>query len=140
MHSGWERTIALCCYLGALRVPVVALVLPEWAFTLPSGLLAAGAAWAYGRRRSPFLRYHGREGFRWTLQANLLVAGIALLGKALYYGWFYSGLPALNWLWHFSATGFRWTGALISVLTLVAMYKAARGDTSDALAQARQTG
>jgi hypothetical protein len=128
-----ERTAAVLCYLGALRVPLVALVLPEWAFTLPSGLLVAAAAWAYGRKRSPFLLHHGREGFWWSVQSNLVLLGIALLSKFIYYGWYYSGLVAANALWHFGATAFRWAGVLASILTLFVMYKAARGQTSDAL-------
>lgn len=128
-----ERAVAALCYLGALRVTVVALVLPEWAFTIPTGLLIAGAAWAYGRKHSPFLLHHGREGVKWAVQANLLLIALALLAKGLYYVWFYSGLTAVNALWHFSATGFRWAGVLVSVLTLFVMLKAARGQTDDAL-------
>jgi hypothetical protein len=126
----------MLCYLGALRVPLVALLLPEWAFTVPSGLLIAGTAWAYGRKRSPFLLHHGREGTKWALQANLLLAAMALLAKGLYYAWFYSGLTAANALWHFSATLFRWSGVLVSILTLFVMAKAARGQTADALSGA----
>lgn len=126
----------MLCYLGALRVPLVALVLPEWAFTVPSGLLIAGAAWLTGRkRRSAFLLHHGREGFKWALESNLLLAAMALLAKGLYYSWFYSGLPAANALWHFSATLFRWAGVLVSILTLFVMYKAARGESADAFSQ-----
>jgi hypothetical protein len=131
-----ERVIAALCYLGALRVPVVALLLPEWAFTVPSGLIVAGLAWAYGRRRSPFLLHHGREGFKWSLQANLLLAAIAVLARGLYYGWYYSGLPAVNAVWHFSATGFRWAGVLVSIMTLFVMVRATRGQTADALTAA----
>jgi hypothetical protein len=125
--------VALLCYLGALRVPIVALLLPGWAFTVPSGLVIAGAAWAYGRKRSPFLRHHGREGFKWALQANLVLAGLALLAKGLYLLWFYSGATAANALWHFSASTFRWAGLLVTVLTVYVMVKAARGSTGDAL-------
>lgn len=133
MSRPLERTIAVLCYLSALRVPLIALMLPEWAFTLPSGLLIAGAAWLYGRRRSPYLVHHAREGFRWAVQANLLLAAVAVIAKLFYYGWIYSGASAFDVLWHFSATVFRWAGVLVSVLTLFVMYKAARGSTNDAL-------
>jgi len=129
----FERALAALCYLGALRVPVVALVLPQLAFTVPSGLVLAGAAWAYGRKRSPFLYHHGREGFKWALQANLLLAAFAVLSKGLYSIWYYTGLASVNALWHFSATGFRWAGVLVSIITLFVMLKAARGSTADAL-------
>jgi hypothetical protein len=126
--------MAVLCYLGALRVPVVAFMLPGWAFTLPTGLLSAGAVWLYGRRRNrPFLCYHGREGFRWALEANLLLAAIALLARGWYALWQVTGLDLFDGLWHFSATGFRWAGALVSIITAVVMYKAARGQTGDAL-------
>lgn len=128
-----ERAVAALCYLGALRVPLVALMVPEWAFTVPSGLLVAAGAWAYGRKRSPFLAHHGREGFWWAVQSNLVVVGIALLSKLIYYGWYYSGIVAVNTLWHFSAVAFRWAGVLVSVLTLFVMFKALRGSTGDAL-------
>lgn len=137
MSRPLERFVAALCYLGALRVPLVALMLPGWAFTVPSGLLVAAGAWAYGRKHSPFLRHHGREGFQWALQANLVIAAGALLSKALYYGWYYSGLSPFNALWHFSAAAFRWAGVLVSILTLFVMYKAARGETSDALSIGR---
>lgn len=133
MSRPFERTVAVLCYLGALRVPLVALVLPEWAFTLPSGLLIAAAAYLYGRKRSAFLCHHGREGLKWALQSNLLLVGLALLTKLCYYAWFYSGLIAANSIWHFGATGFRWAGILVSILTGFIMYKAARGQTTDAL-------
>jgi len=133
----YERTIAVLCYVGALRVPLVALVLPEWAFTIPTGLLFAGLAWAYGRKRSPFLLHHGGAGFAWALQTNLLLAAGALVSKGLYYAWFYTGLYPLNWLWHFSGTGVRWAGALVSVITGLVMWKALRGDTTDALTVSR---
>lgn len=132
-----ERAAAVLCYLGAMRVPLVALVLPEWAFTIPSGLVVAGLCWLYGRRRSPFLLHHAREGFRWALQANLVLAGITLLSKALYWGWFYSGWTWVNGLWHFGATGIRWAGVLITILTVFVMRKAARGETGDALTVSR---
>lgn len=128
-----ERVAAALCYAGALRVPVVALMLPEWAFTVPSGLLIAGLVWAYGRKRSPFLLHHGREGVKWALQANLLLAAIALLARGLFYVWSYTGWTVLDTLWHFSATGFRWAGVLTSIITLFVMVKAARGQTADAL-------
>lgn len=127
----------MLCYLGAIRVPLVALVLPEWAFTVPSGLAVALGAWAYGRKRSAFLLHHGREGFWWAAQSNLVLVGLALLSKGLYYAWFYSGLTAANSLWHFSAAIFRWAGVLVSILTLFVMYKAMRGDTSDPLTVSR---
>ncbi|HWI64947.1 MAG TPA: hypothetical protein VNT75_24220 [Symbiobacteriaceae bacterium] len=133
MPRTYERAVAALCYLGALRVPVVALFLPGWAYTLPSGLLLALAAWAYGRKRSPFLLHHGREGIKWAIQANLLMAAFSLLSQGLYYVWYLSGLPAANALWHFSGTAFRWAGVLVSIITLFVMVKAARGQTSDAL-------
>jgi len=132
-----ERTIAILCYLSALRVPLIALVLPEWAFTLPSGLLVAGGAWLYGRRHSDFLLHHAREGFRWAVQANLLLAAVAITAKLFYYGWVYTEVSSLNALWHFTATVFRWAGVLVSILTLFVMYKAARGSTVDALTAGR---
>jgi hypothetical protein len=132
-----ERILALLCYLGALRVPLVALVLPEWAFTLPSGLLIAAGVWVYGRRRSKFLKHHAREGVVWAVQANLLLAALTLLSKGFYYAWYYSGLAPANVLWHFSATLSRWAGVLVSILTLFVMAKAARGQTGDALTVSR---
>lgn len=137
MLRPYERAVAVLCYLGAMRVPLVALVLPEWAFTVPSGLLIAALAWVYGRRRSPFLLHHGREGMKWALQANLLLAAFALVSKGIYWAWFYSGWPWTNTLWHFSATGIRWAGVLVSILTAFVMLKAARGETSDALTVTR---
>jgi protein-S-isoprenylcysteine O-methyltransferase Ste14 len=116
-----------------MRIPAVALFLPEWAFTLPSGLLVAAGVWLFGRRRSPFLRHHAREGFKLALQANLLLAALSLLAKGFYYAWFFSGLAPINALWHLGATIFRWAGVLVTVLTLAVMLKAARGETSDAL-------
>lgn len=133
MPRPFERALAALCYLGALRVTLVALVLPEWAFTIPGGLAIAGAAWAYGRKRSPFLLHHGREGVKWALQANLLLVALTLLAKGFYYVWYYSGVTAANALWHFSATGYRWAGVLVSIITLFVMAKAARGQMSDAL-------
>lgn len=128
-----HRVLAALCYAGALRVPLVALFLPEWAFTIPSGLLFTALAWLYGRKRSPFLCRHGREGFRWSLQANLLLAGVALFARALFYIWLRTELALFNTLWHFSATVFRWAGLLISILTLFAMAKAVRGKLGDPL-------
>lgn len=130
-----ERVAAVLCYLGAMRVPIVALVIPEWAFTVPTGLLFAGLAWAYGAQRSPFLLHHGREGVKWAVQANLLLVLLSLLAKGLYYLWFYTGITATNTLWHFSAMVFRWTGVLVSVLTLLIMFKARRGLVCDALSR-----
>lgn len=123
----------MLCYLGAMRVPLVALVLPEWAFTVPSGLLIAMLAWWYSRGRSPFLYHHAREGVKWAVQANLIIVGLSLLAMALYAAWFHTGLTLFNSLWHLSATVFRWSGVLVSVLTLFTMIKAAKGLTSDAL-------
>lgn len=132
-RSFTERVLAVLCYLGAMRIPAVALVVPEWAFTLPSGLLVAAGVWLFGRRRSPFLSHHAREGLKLALQANLLLAVLSLLAKGFYYAWFYSGLAPFNALWHIGGTMFRWTGVLVTVLTLAVMVKAARGETSDAL-------
>ncbi|MGE5673414.1 MAG: hypothetical protein ACM3XM_05955 [Mycobacterium leprae] len=133
MPGPWERLVALLCYVGALRVPLVALVLPQWAFTLPSGILIALLAWGYGYKRSPFLRHHGREGLKWGLEANAILAVLALLSKLFYYGWEYSGLALINTLWHFTATIAQWAGFLATLLTLFVMLKAARGETGDAL-------
>lgn len=132
-----ERAWAVFCYLGALRVPVVALILPEWAFTVPSGLLVAGAAWGYGRKHSPFLLHHAREGFRWSLQSNLLLAALALVSKLFWHLHLWSDVALFDRVWHFGATIFRWAGILVSILTLFVMYKAARGDTGDALTVSR---
>ncbi|MDB4897096.1 MAG: hypothetical protein JWN15_3358 [Firmicutes bacterium] len=132
-----QRVLAVLCYLGALRIPAVALAVPEWAFTIPTGLLIAAGVWVFARRRSPFLRHHAREGFKLALQANLLLAALALLAKGFYYAWFYSGLTPVNMLWHFGATAFRWAGVLVMVLTLSVMVKAARGQTGDALTVTR---
>lgn len=133
MPTPLERFVALLCYTGTMRVPIVALMLPGWAFTVPSGLVIAGLAWSYGRKRSPFLLHHGREGFKWALQANLVLAALALLSKGLYYLWYYSGLGLANGLWHFSASIFRWAGLLVTILTAFVAFKAARGSVGDAL-------
>lgn len=137
MPRPFERLMALFCYLGALRVPVVAFVIPDWVFTLPSGLLVAGAVWLYSRRRSPFLAHHAREGLVWALQTNLLLLAVAVAAKLLYLSWFHTGLPVVNELWHITATIFRWTGVLVSLLTLFVMTKAAKGQTGDPLSLPR---
>lgn len=130
----WERVTAVLCYVGALRALVVALVLPGWAFAVPvTGLLLAGGAYLYGKRRSPFLLHHAREGLRWVIQANLLLAAVALISKGFYYGWLYSGADAFYGLWSFVASIARWAGGLVSIITLFVMFKAARGGTGDAL-------
>lgn len=128
-----ERVAAVLCYLGAMRIPIIALVVPDWVFTVPSGLLIAAALWLISRRRSPFLHQHAHAGLVWALQANGLLLGIALLGKLFYFAWFQTGMPVINQLWHGSATIFRWTGLLVSLLTAVAMLKAAKGQTGDPL-------
>lgn len=139
MSPVWSlRLFAMACYLGALRVPMVALVLPEWAFTIPSGLLVTGAAWLYGRRRSPFLSQHARAGFRWSLQSNLLLAGIALVARALHWGWRTLGWDGFHSLWYASATLFRWAGLLVTLVTLTVMIRAARGQVGDALSPTGQ--
>ncbi len=137
MPRRFERVWAVLCYLGALWVPVIALAVPEWAFTLPSGLLLAAAAWLYGRRRSPYLAHHGREGFQWSLQANAVLAAIALLSKGLWLTWDRTGWAPAETLWHLSATGFRWTGWLVFILTVIAVIRAARGETRDVLTASR---
>lgn len=134
-----QRLFATACYLGALRVPLVALVLPEWAFTVPSGLLVTGAAWLYGRRRSPFLFQHARDGFRWSLQSNLLLAAIAVLARSLHWGWQAYGWAGFHSLWYASATLFRWAGLLVTLVTLVVMIRAARGQVGDALSPLPRT-
>jgi hypothetical protein len=121
------------CYLGAMRVPIVALVVPDWVFTVPSGLLVGAALWLYSRRRSPFIRHHARYGLLWAVQANGLLLLIALVAKLFYFLWFRSGLPLVNELWHASADAFRWTGVLVTLLTVIVMFKAAKGQTGDPL-------
>ena len=133
MPGPWIRTVAVLCYIGALRVPLVAWVAPEWAFTIPSGAVVAALAWAYGRKRSNFLLHHAREGVRWSLQSNLVLAAMALISKGWYYASRYTGLSAFDGLWHFTAVAVRWAGGLVTVLTLFVMIKAARGQTGDAL-------
>lgn len=130
----WERVAGVLCYVGALRALVVALVLPGWAFAIPvTGMLLAGGCYLYGRKRSPFLLHHAREGLRWMIQANLVLAGVALISKGFYYAWFYTGTDAFGSLWHFAATVARWAGGLISIITFFVGYKAGRGGTGDAL-------
>lgn len=128
-----ERTVAVLCYLGAMRVPVVALMLPEWAFTIPSGLLVAGGAWAYGRRRSPFLLHHARQGLTWSLQANLMLAAVSLVSKGFYYLSLYTDWGGASALWQGTAAAFRWAGLLLSILTVFVVRKAALGQTGDPL-------
>ncbi len=128
-----ERIAAVLCYLGAMRVPIVALVVPDWVFTVPSGLLVAGVLWLISRGRSPFIHHHARAGLAWALQANGLLLVIALIAKGLYLAWFATGLPAVNELWHFTAGLFRWAGLLVTLLTLLVMVKAAKGQTGDPL-------
>lgn len=128
-----ERVGAVLCYTGAMRVPIVALVVPDWVFTVPSGLLVAAALWLYSRKRSPFIHHHARAGLLWAVQANGLLLLIALVAKLWYILWFQTGLPLFNTLWHGSADGFRWTGLLVTLLTLVVMVKAAKGQTGDPL-------
>ncbi len=124
----------MLCYVGALRALVVGLLHPGWAFALPAtGVLLAGGAWLYGRKRSPFLVHHGREGLRWCIQTSLLLAAVALLSKCLYYGWVWTGFEPFYGLWHFAATIARWSGGLVSIITFFVMYKAAKGGTGDAL-------
>ncbi|MFZ5813798.1 MAG: hypothetical protein ACOY93_00665 [Bacillota bacterium] len=128
-----ERVAALLCYTGAMRVPLVALVVPDWVFTVPSGLLIAATLWLYSRKRSPFLHHHARAGLVWAVQANGLLLLIALVAKLFYLLWFRTGLPALNQIWHFTADAFRWSGLLVTLLTVVVMVKAAKGQTGDPL-------
>lgn len=128
-----ERTLAVLCYLGAMRVPIVALVVPDWVFTVPSGLLVAAGLWVYSRRRSPFIHHHARAGLIWAVQANGLLLAIALVAKLFYYAWYLTGIPVLNELWHGTADAFRWTGVLVTLLTLIVMVKAAKGQTGDPL-------
>lgn len=132
-----ERALAALCYLGALRVPVVSWFLPGLALTLPSGLIFTGIAWLYGRRRSPFLLHHAREGLKWSVQANLLAAMVSLLSMAFHFAWEQTGIHLLSQLWHWCAVGLRWLGGLVSVLTLYSMFKAARGSTADAFTTVR---
>lgn len=129
MESVLRRIVAALCYMGALRVPVTALLLPEWAFTLPSGLLIGAGAWWYGRQRSPFLRHHAREGLRWSLLANLLMAALAALSALLHLLGARYALTASLWAWHLMAVVVRWAGVLVSILTLLAMARAVRGQT-----------
>lgn len=128
-----ERIAAVLCYLGAMRVPIVALVVPDWVFTVPSGLLVAGALWLISRKRSPFIHHHARAGLTWAVQANGLLLVIALIAKGFYLAWFATGLPAVNELWHFTAGLFRWAGLLVTLLTVLVMVKAAKGQTGDPL-------
>ncbi|MFZ5828013.1 MAG: hypothetical protein ACOY94_27220 [Bacillota bacterium] len=128
-----ERVAAVLCYTGAMRVPVVALVVPDWVFTVPSGLLVAAALWLYSRKRSPFVHHHARAGLVWAVQANGLLLILALVAKLFYFLWFRTGIPALNQIWHGTAEGFRWIGLLVTLLTLVVMVKAAKGQTGDPL-------
>lgn len=128
-----DRALAVLCYLGAMRVPVVALVIPDWVFTVPSGLLVAAGLWLYSRRRSPFVHHHARAGLTWAVQANGLLLIIALVAKLFYFAWFYTGIPMLNDLWHGTATLFRWAGLLVTLLTMLVMIKAAKGQTGDPL-------
>jgi len=125
--------MAVLCYLGAIRVPVVALVVPDWVFTVPMGLLVAGALWFYSRRRSPFLFHHARAGLVWAVQTNGLLLLIALLAKFFYALWFRTGVPLLNQTWHLTADLFRWAGILVALLTLLVMARAAKGQTGDPL-------
>lgn len=124
-----RRITAALCYTGALRVPITALLLPGWAFTVPSGLLVSMAAWWYGRRRSPFLLHHAREGLRWSVQANLLMAGLAVISALLHLMGARYSLPYALWAWGLMATVVRWTGVLVSILTIMAMIRAIRGKT-----------
>lgn len=128
-----ERVAAVLCYLGAMRVPIVALVIPDWVFTVPSGLLVAAGLWLYSRRRSPFVHHHARAGLIWALQTNGLLLVIALVAKLFYFAWFRTGIPVLNEFWRGTAEGFRWTGLLVTLLSLIVMVKAARGQTGDPL-------
>jgi hypothetical protein len=125
------RLLAALCYLGALRVPVAALAMPEWSLSVPAGLAVAGMAWCLGRRLSPFLLHHAREGLRWSIQANLLLAALALLSML-----FHQLREQLGWswgerLWHLAALVVQWTGVLVSILTLLVMSRALRGSTED---------
>lgn len=133
------RTVAVLCYLGAMRVPVVALMLPEWAYTVPSGLLVAAGAWLYGRRHSPFLLHHAKQGLNWSLQANLLLDAVSLLSKGCYYLWLYTGWSGAGTTWQGMATVFRWAGVLVSVLTVFVMRKAFLGQVGDPLSFAPET-
>lgn len=125
--------MAVLCYLGAIRVPVVALIVPDWVFTVPTGLLVAGGIWLYSRRRSAFCYHHARAGLTWAVQTNGLLLLIALAAKLLYALWFRTGIPLLNQTWHLAADLFRWTGILVALLTLLVMLRAARGQTGDPL-------
>lgn len=128
-----ERAAAVLCYTGAMRVPIVALVVPDWVFTVPSGLLLGALLWLYSRHRSPFIHCHARAGLLWAVQANVLLLSVALLSKLTYAVWFRTGMPLLNQVWHGTAGLFRWSGVLVTLLTVIVMVKAARGQTGDPL-------
>lgn len=127
------RILAVLAYAGALRLPTSAWVLPDWLYTLPWGLLLAAGLWAWARRRSPFLAHHGRAGLLWTLQVSGLLLAVSLLAELCYAAWFHTGVPLVNRAWHLTADLYRWSCLLSSLLTLLAMYRAARGQTGDPL-------
>ncbi|MBP2018631.1 hypothetical protein J2Z79_002046 [Symbiobacterium terraclitae] len=128
-----RRILAVLAYAGALRLPVAAWLLPDWLYTLPWGLLLAGGLWAWARGRSPFLAHHGRAGLLWTLQVSGLLLAISLVADLWYAAWFHTGVPLLNRAWHLTSDLYRWASFLSSLLTVLAMYRAAKGQTGDPL-------
>lgn len=128
------RICAALCYLAALRVLVTGLLMPQWAFAVPSLFLINLAFWWYGRRRSPFLLHHARTGFRWSLQANLLMAALAALSALFHLVGARWAFPYALTAWHLMATVVRWAGVLVAILTALAMARALRGQTADPFA------
>ena len=133
MPRPFERALAVLPYTGAIRLPLTLWVVPDWLYTVPAGLLLAGLLWLAARGRSPFVSYHARTGLLWALQANGLLTALSLLAELWYRAWYHTGVPLLNQAWHLNAELFRWAALLSTLLTALAMWRAAKGQTGDPL-------
>lgn len=128
-----ERVLAVLPYTGAIRLPLTVWVVPDWLYTVPAGLLLALLLWIGARGRSPFVAHHARAGLVWAFQANGLLLALSLLAEVWYRAWYHTGIPLLNQAWHLNAELFRWAALLTTLLTALAMWRAAKGQTGDPL-------
>ncbi|MFO7274194.1 MAG: hypothetical protein LOD90_04350 [Symbiobacteriaceae bacterium] len=133
MARPFERVLAVLSYTGAIRLPLGLWWVPDWLYTVPPGLLLASLLWIGARRRSPFVAHHARAGLLWAIQVNGLLLALSLLAEVWYRAWYHTGVPLWNQVWHLNAELFRWAAALGTLLTALAMFRAAKGQTGDPL-------
>lgn len=133
MPRPFERALAVLPYTGAIRLPLTLWVVPDWLYTVPAGLLLAGLLWLAAQGRSPFVAAHARTGLLWAVQVNGLLLALSLLAEVWYRAWYHTGIPLLNQAWHLNAELFRWAALLGTLLTVLAMVRAVKGQTGDPL-------